>query len=407
MRRIQFNQIIGNSVTKNIIMKSLESKGFPKVSLFYGDRGTGKSSCAEITALRLGCENPNGAEPCCNCPSCKDGLKTIFSSVNSRKIRKINMAHIDDLSSLKKILHEVYSMESDSDNFTVIYEEVHILDEKQQTSFLEYLERVPDGVYTIFCTTRTDLILDTLKDRCMSFHFSRLDSRSSQLLIDTECATLGINPSKNLRNSVRKRGEGIPRKIVNILEFIRDNPNITERELDNFIGGISPFVFRTLLKNYSDMSVFLKIVNEVIDPLGSNAYGDFIVPMKDYIMTLGYLSKGLAFRNTDLSSEDKQLATLFTFPIIMGIYNELVKITKYSSISDIDYCLIKVATLLRSKVKVGEEVKDTSAGEQFAEAKETRQSVIKQASSFHEKLDMSKVEVILSENSNKESGRPR
>lgn len=407
MRKIQFSQIIGNAVTKNIIMKSLESKGFPKVSLFYGDRGTGKSSLAEITALRLGCDNPNGAEPCCKCPSCQEGMKAIFSSINSRKIRKINMAHIDDLSDLKKILNEIYSLDTGSDVFTVIYEEVHILDERQQTSFLEYLERVPEGVYNIFCTTRPDLILDTLKDRCMSFHFNRLDSKSSELLIDLECVSLGINPTKKLRNYVKKRGEGIPRKIINILEFISKNQNITEDELSNFIGGISPFVFRTLLKTYSNIDSYLKVVAEVVDPLESSAYSEFILPFKEYIMTLGYLSRDLSFRDTDLSSDDKQLAKLLTFPVIMRIYDELSKINKLSSISDIDYHLIMVASILRSKVKGGETVKDLNAVEQHEQDKESRKSVIKDSTSFTGGIDKSRLEEIVSESINKKNSGPR
>ena len=59
MRIYNFDRVIGNTGTVNVIKTSLRDGVFNNFTIFSGLPGTGKSTCAEISALALTCEHPS------------------------------------------------------------------------------------------------------------------------------------------------------------------------------------------------------------------------------------------------------------------------------------------------------------------------------------------------------------
>ena len=64
---ISFKNVIGNNRIKGLLTRQLENQTFTQFNIFEGTFGTGKSTTAKLVAMRLTCENPNGADPCCEC----------------------------------------------------------------------------------------------------------------------------------------------------------------------------------------------------------------------------------------------------------------------------------------------------------------------------------------------------
>ena len=77
MRIYNFSKVVGNTTTVKLMKGALANNKFPRFSICAGLPGTGKSTCANIAALSLTCENPFNGEPCLQCESCKKNLEAI------------------------------------------------------------------------------------------------------------------------------------------------------------------------------------------------------------------------------------------------------------------------------------------------------------------------------------------
>ena len=72
------------------------SGAFPKLSIFSGSTGIGKSTCAEISAIYLNCENPRGYEPCGQCKACRSSIDAILNNKKGMYVRKINIPSLNN-----------------------------------------------------------------------------------------------------------------------------------------------------------------------------------------------------------------------------------------------------------------------------------------------------------------------
>ena len=348
MRLIDFKSLVGNASTKNIVTKCILDGGLPKIIACVGESGTGKSSMAEIIALRLTCESPNREEPCCTCNSCIEGIKLIREGYKARRIKKINMTSISNSQDIKEMIKEIFKRET-SESMVFILEEVHSLSTQNQTAILEELDRMPNNVTTIFCTTRFNNLLEELKNRIkLILRFKTLSTRECKLLISNFCLLNKIKISEHLENVIIRNSKNVPRRIINSLELIQSNHSLTEKELLDYFEDLNTDDLRMLLKSFTNISDGLKLLNEILERVSPF---DFIKYLKSYLIDLTYLSKDLSFKETNLSSSDKQFATFVGFSNLMKLYNKLNKLQINLTKSDVEYLIIELLLYLRKELK--------------------------------------------------------
>lgn len=348
MRLINFKSLVGNASTKNIVTKCLLDGGLPRIIACVGESGTGKSSMAEIIALRLTCESPNKEEPCCTCNSCIEGIKLIREGHKARRIKKINMTSISNSQDIKEMIKEIFKRET-SESMVFILEEVHSLSTQNQTAILEELDRIPNNVTTIFCTTRFNNLLEELKNRIkLILRFKPLTTRECKLLISNFCLNNRIKVSEHLENVIIRNSRNVPRRIVNSLELMQSNRSLTEKELLDYFEDLSTDDLRMLLKSFTNISDGLKLLDEILEKVSPT---DFIKHLKSYLIDLTYLSKDLSFKETNLSTNDKQFATFVGFSNLMKLYNKLNKLQVNLAKPDIEYLVIEMLLFLRKELK--------------------------------------------------------
>ena len=103
-----------------------------------------------------------------------------------------------------------------------------------------------------------------------------------------------------------------------------------------------------LLKSFTNISDGLKLLNEILERVSPF---DFIKYLKSYLIDLTYLSKDLSFKETNLSSSDKQFATFVGFSNLMKLYNKLNKLQINLTKSDVEYLVIELLLYLRKELK--------------------------------------------------------
>ena len=66
-----FDDVYGQEHITSVLRYEAEHGTFNHAYLFFGSRGTGKTTCAKILAKVVNCEHPVGGNPCGECESCR------------------------------------------------------------------------------------------------------------------------------------------------------------------------------------------------------------------------------------------------------------------------------------------------------------------------------------------------
>lgn len=383
MRIFRRESLIGNPTIKSIIRRSLEGD-FPKFTIFSGESGVGKSSYAEICAMALTCENPTeDYEPCCECPSCKNAMASILQSNVGEYVKKYNLAQLANKGDLLELINKMFRIDYGSHNTVFILEEPQALMENFQTALLEELERIPDNVYIMLCTTKPNKLLPDIRNRAVKFKFNRLTPSDSRLLIAKIFEGFGLKVDQNVSNKILAHSNGVPREIVINTQYVIKNKIFDPKELDCLFNSVSNDSIRTLLKISTDSKAFINYLEEL---LTSNDVNDFLSSLKSYLMEMAFLSKDLSFRETALSSNDKSFAKELGGDLILQIYNKIYKLNSYN-VDDVKFIMIVVGEMISKKLKpqlksAGVEVESASATRRDRESKEAFNSSIVNSNSF-------------------------
>jgi len=144
-RPMDFKEVIGQEHITDVLQGALKQGSISHAYLFYGSRGTGKTTVARIVATRLGV-SPN----------------------DTIEIDAASNRGIDDIRELRDGIH---TLPFDSEYKVYIIDEVHMLTKEAFNALLKTLEEPPRHVIFILATTELDKIPDTVISRCQVFTF--------------------------------------------------------------------------------------------------------------------------------------------------------------------------------------------------------------------------------------------
>ena len=71
LRLMTFERVIGQDLVVNALRNQIINNRISHAYLFFGIRGTGKTTTARIFARAINCENPQNGNPCNECPTCR------------------------------------------------------------------------------------------------------------------------------------------------------------------------------------------------------------------------------------------------------------------------------------------------------------------------------------------------
>ncbi|MDR3207684.1 MAG: DNA polymerase III subunit gamma/tau, partial [Oscillospiraceae bacterium] len=168
-RPVVFSDVVGQRHVTDTLRSELRSGHLSHAYLFTGTRGTGKTSCAKILARAVNCENPQGGDPCNECPSCKGILSG--SVMDVIEIDAASYSGVDNIRALRD--ESVYAPASVKRRVYVI-DEVHMLSIGAFNALLTILEEPPAHVLFILATTETHKVPATILSRCQRFAFRRI-----------------------------------------------------------------------------------------------------------------------------------------------------------------------------------------------------------------------------------------
>ncbi len=161
--------VLGQAHITKTLSNALANDRVAHAFLFTGIRGVGKTTVARLLARALNCADRKGAEPCNECPSCKQILTG--SSVDVLEIDGASNRGIDDI---RNIIGASSYRPAGSPYRIYIIDEVHQLSKDAFGALLKILEEPPEHVKFIMATTEWQKIPATILSRCQRYDFRRI-----------------------------------------------------------------------------------------------------------------------------------------------------------------------------------------------------------------------------------------
>ena len=163
-----FSEVTGQKHVTDTLQAAILKNRITHAYLFYGPRGTGKTTTARILAKRLNCEKATGAEPCGACESCQ--AMAAGRNIDVIEIDAASNRGIDDIRALRDRIASAPSMGKYK---VYIIDEVHMLTPEAAAALLKTLEEPVKHAIFILATTELHKVLPTILSRCQVYRFKR------------------------------------------------------------------------------------------------------------------------------------------------------------------------------------------------------------------------------------------
>mgnify|MGYP000170944797 CR=1 FL=1 len=142
-----FKEILGQEHIVSALEGAIAEGNVGHGYLFYGSRGTGKTSIARIFAHELGAKDTD--------------------------IHEIDAASYTGVDNIRQLREEVSVLPFESSKKVYIIDEVHMLSKAAFNAFLKTLEEPPAHVVFILATTELEKVPDTIQSRNQLFIFKK------------------------------------------------------------------------------------------------------------------------------------------------------------------------------------------------------------------------------------------
>ena len=237
-RPTSFEEISGQDVAKKILKNSIIANKLSHAYLFYGPRGTGKTSIAKMFARICNClENKNGE--CCNkCENCIESKEK--PCVDIVEIDAASNNGVDEIRELKnkinlvpnKLKYKVY-----------IIDEVHMLSIGAFNALLKTLEEPPEHVIFILATTEFQKVPSTIVSRCQNIEFKNVGPKEMFDRLTFVSNNENINISNEALNQIIMLSNGSLRDAIGLLQkadlYVEQGKKIELLDIQNSYGMIS------------------------------------------------------------------------------------------------------------------------------------------------------------------------
>ncbi|PIR89382.1 MAG: hypothetical protein COU07_00585 [Candidatus Harrisonbacteria bacterium CG10_big_fil_rev_8_21_14_0_10_40_38] len=236
-----FGDLLGQEhiieILKNAAIRDRIAHGY----LFYGTRGSGKTTVARILAKVANCETRakdkkfhDKGEPCNTCPRCielDEGRALDVVEIDAASNRGI-----DEIRSLKESVrlsptvakHKIY-----------IIDETHQLTKEAFNALLKTLEEPPAHAIFILATTEFEKVPATISSRTQRFHFKKLPIESIIKKLETISKTEKMDIEKDAIELIAAVADGSFRDAETLIDQITSlEDKVTVESVEKIIGKV-------------------------------------------------------------------------------------------------------------------------------------------------------------------------
>ncbi|MBP3456067.1 MAG: DNA polymerase III subunit gamma/tau [Alistipes sp.] len=212
-RPATFASVVGQKHITSTLKNAIERGQLAHAYLFCGPRGVGKTTCARIFAKAINCLNPNGAEACNQCESCRS-----FNENRSLNIHELDAASNNSVDDIRNLIDQVRVMPQQGRYSVFIIDEVHMLSTQAFNAFLKTLEEPPAHAIFILATTEKHKILPTILSRCQIYDFNRIRVEDGVEYLRYIASQEGVEADDQALNLIARKADGGMRDALSMFD---------------------------------------------------------------------------------------------------------------------------------------------------------------------------------------------
>lgn len=246
-RPMTFDDVVGQDSIVTTLRNSIINKTFFHAYMFFGPRGTGKTTISKIFARSINCEEPINGCSCGNCPKCLHSFEK-----ECVDIIEIDAASNNGVDEIRELKNKISLVPAELNYKVYIIDEVHMLSIGAFNALLKTLEEPPEHAIFILATTDPQKVPETIISRCQCFSFKRISDNAivDRMKFITEKENISIE--EDVLHDIAKFSDGGMRDALGLLDklssytdkkitsdsFAELNGTITKCDLERLVDNI-------------------------------------------------------------------------------------------------------------------------------------------------------------------------
>lgn len=237
----KLEDLLGQETIVEVLKNAAINDKLAHAYLFYGPRGSGKTTTARLVAKIANCEKRRDdkkfkelGEPCNECRSCvetDEGRAFDVIEIDAASNRGID--EIRDLKENIRVSPAAYS------NKIYIIDEAHQLTKDAFNALLKTLEEPPAHAIFILATTEVEKMPSTIVSRTQRFHFKRLSLVKIVEKLKSICKTEKIEADNDALELIAASAEGSFRDAESLIDQIASlEEKISLEVVENILGRV-------------------------------------------------------------------------------------------------------------------------------------------------------------------------
>ena len=277
-RPVDFNSVVGQDSIIKTLKNSIKNHNFSHAYMFFGPRGTGKTTVSKIFARNINCLNSNDGIACEECSACK-----VSFSKDCVDIIEIDAASNNGVDEIRDLKNKISLVPSELKYKVYIIDEVHMLSIGAFNALLKTLEEPPEHAIFILATTDPQKVPETIISRCQCFSFKRISDKAIVDRLKYVCSSEDIDVEEDVLENIALLSDGGLRdalgsldKLVSYTEnkitiddFNEVNGVISSNDMDVFLSDILsgniPNVLNSIAKFNDSGKNLIQIMSQLIN----------------------------------------------------------------------------------------------------------------------------------------------